>query len=225
MNIGFGSLRQMSDTLKYNRDILPKRKSPREIYREETKKSLTTGDGADLELVRARVRQRLQKARQNDVVRKVAVIAVPLLLISIVVCIVVTADFTTDIRPFHEEKVRFISQTYPMGPEVVCKVDYFPSGPKAAETYLVKNLKHHTAYSYYESGEIFRSAEFYYDTLLRENYFFKNGDTIQRFPDIRMDVPQHVEITMPHGVARISFDFFDGKIIGGTYNEIMLARK
>lgn len=54
MNIGFGSLKQMNDTLKYNREILPKRKSAREVYHDEVKKSLSSGDRADLEMIRIR---------------------------------------------------------------------------------------------------------------------------------------------------------------------------
>ena len=221
MNIGFGSLRQMMDTLKYNRDILPKRKTAREVYRDEVKKSVSTGDGADLELVRTRVKQRLKRDHLSESAGRVAVVVVPAVLISLTVWIIVSVDFTTRTRLFQEEKVRFVSTTYPVSPDVSCKTEYFPSGPKAAETYLERNLKHHTAYSYYESGEVFRTADYYYDTLLRENYFLRNGDTIRSFPRVRMDVPQHVEFTLADNVTRISFDFFDGKIIGGTYQETL----
>lgn len=215
----------MNDTLKYNRDILPKRKPAREVYRDEVKKNLSTGEGADLELVRARVRQRLRRDRLSEAAGKAAVVVIPAVLISLTAWIVVSVDFTTKTRLFQEEKVRFVSTTYPVSGDVSCKTEYFPNGPKAAETYFVRDLKHHTAYSFYESGEVFRTADYYYDTLLRENYFQRNGDTIRRFPKIHMDIPQHVELTLPDKVTRISFDFFDGKIIGGTYQETLLPMK
>jgi antitoxin component YwqK of YwqJK toxin-antitoxin module len=102
------------------------------------------------------------------------------------------------------------------------KVDYFPHGPKAAETILKNGLKHQHSESYYETGEQFRSSLYFYDTLVREFYFFKSGDTIKNFPDIRDNQVHHVSILNEGHTRKCEFYFYDGKMITGTYQEIKL---
>lgn len=224
MNIGFGSLKQMNDTLKYNREILPKRKSAREVYRDEVKKNLSSGDRADLEMIRIRVRERLARDRESEFLRRTATMVIPVIILGLAAWIAFSVDFTTKTKVFQEDKFQFITQTAALPGDIYCKTEYFPSGPKAAETYFIKNHKHFTGYSYYESGEIFRSVDYYYDTLVRETYFFKNGDAIQGFPKVAMDRPQQIEIAAPGMGCRISFDFLDGKIITGSYQETAIEK-
>ena len=99
------------------------------------------------------------------------------------------------------------------------KVEYFAGGPKASETRLKNGLKHQNSESYYETGEQFRSALYFKDTLITETYFYKNGDTIKNFPVINKGEVMHVVIHAVPKSKKIEFDFYDGKIITGTYKE------
>ncbi|MBL6445123.1 hypothetical protein JMN32_02310 [Fulvivirga sp. 29W222] len=83
-----------------------------------------------------------------------------------------------------EQKPHFKTVTYPLNEQRTLKVEYFNFGPKSAETNLKNGLKHQNTESYYASGEQFRSAAYFYDTLVTEVYFYKNGDIIKNFPSI-----------------------------------------
>lgn len=85
---------------------------------------------------------------------------------------------------------------------------------------MIKNgLKHQNSESYYPSGEQFRSALYYYDTLVREVYFFKDGDTIKNFPRVDNHKVYQIKLPRPNKKRTVEFYFFDGKIIQETYRE------
>ena len=54
-----GFLKLMNDTLLYNRDILGKRKSTRELYKDEIRKTGSRSEYQDLGTVRQRVAERI----------------------------------------------------------------------------------------------------------------------------------------------------------------------
>ncbi|UII26847.1 hypothetical protein LVD15_26740 [Fulvivirga maritima] len=96
------------------------------------------------------------------------------------------------------------------------RVDYYKRGGKAAETKYQDSLRHQNSESYYPSGERFRSALYYKDSLLKDLYFFKNGDTIKNFPHVTPDKVYHLKLLSPDSQI-VSFDYFDGKILPDSY--------
>src|SRR5688572_14880509 len=94
MGLGFGALKQMSDTFKYNRDLLGRKKSIREIYREEIKKRGTTSDQQNLEYVRERVSKALLRNRTAEVLAKAAAIVTFLGLVIGIIWAIIAIDFT-----------------------------------------------------------------------------------------------------------------------------------
>ncbi|TRX47149.1 hypothetical protein FNH22_30485 [Fulvivirga sp. M361] len=99
------------------------------------------------------------------------------------------------------------------------RVEYFRKGPKSRETRYKNGMRHQNSESYYETGEQFRSATYLRDTLINEVYFYKNGDTIIHFPGIEDYRIHHLRIIGPQKKDSIEFDFYDGKILTGTYRE------
>jgi len=220
MALGFGSLKQMSDTFKYNRDLLGKKKSVREIYKEEIKKRGTASNRENLEFVRLRVARALKRNRAKELFARIVAILILAVLVIGTILMFLGIDFTSVRKNRYDDKAAlFKTIIYEHAKEVKLKTDYFPNGPKASETFIKDGLRHQNSESYYESGEQFRSALYYYDTLVTDFYFYKSGDTIKNFP-ARYDKEAH-RITLLDKKRRkkIEFDFYDGKIIQGTYKE------
>jgi hypothetical protein len=217
---GFGVLKQMNDTLKANRELLGKKKSIREIYKDEVRKRTSTEDNQNLEYVRQRVAKTLKRNRVKEIISQIIVITT---LVGVVIGIIwgiTRIDFTPAKRNRYKDKsVLFSTKIYDHSEELELKKDYFPGGPKASETFLKEGLKHQNSESYYESGEQFRSALYYYDTLITDIYFYKSGDTIKNFPAIYDQEVHHITLNPISKRKKIEFDFYDGKIIGGTYYE------
>lgn len=225
MGLGFGALKQMSDSFKYNRDLLGKKKSVREIYKDEIKKRGTTSDKQNIEFVRLRVAKALKKNRTKELLTKLTAVLTLVALVTGIVWAAITIDFTPKKKNKYEDKsALFNTIIYEQSKDIKLKTDYFRSGPKASETFLKDGLRHQNSESYYESGEQFRSALYFYDTLVTDIYFYKSGDTIKNFP-ARYDQETH-RITLYDKVSgkKIEFDFYDGKIIQGTYREKVAER-
>jgi hypothetical protein len=220
MGLGFGVLKQMSDTFKHNRDLLGKKKSVREIYKEEIKKRGTTADKQNLEFVRLRVAKALRRNRSQELFASLMAVLTLVALVSGIIWVFINIDFTTPKKNKYENKAALFSTIiYEHTNGLKLKTDYYHGGPKASEAYLKDGMKHQNSESYYESGEQFRSALYNYDTLVTDIYFYKSGDTITNFP-AKYDQKVY-QITL-HDNARgkkIEFDFYDGKIIQGTYKE------
>lgn len=220
MGLGFGALKQMSDSFKYNRDLLGKKKSAKEIYKDEIKKRGTTSDKQNLEFVSLRIAKALERNRTQELVTKGAAILTIVALVIGIIWGAMMIDFTPKKSNKYENKsALFKTIIYEHTKDLKLRTDYFHGGPRAAETFLKNGLRHQNSESYYESGEQFRSALYYYDTLVTDIYFYKSGDTIKNFP-ARYDQKAH-RITL-HDKTRgkkIEFDFYDGKIIQGTYKE------
>lgn len=70
----------------------------------------------------------------------------------------------------------------------------------------------------------FKSALYYYDTLITEIYFYKTGDTIFNFPVLANDKIYKIKLLAPSNDKQIEFNFFDGKIIQDTYEEKNLGK-
>jgi hypothetical protein len=225
MGIGWGFLKQMNDTIKFNRELLGKKKSVLEVYKDEIKNRPRTTENVDIEQLRIRVRERLKRNRIVEIIsRVIAVLFVALFIAGIFLMVKNVVFRSREVEKKYSNKADlFTTIIYKEAHgKLDLKTDYFFSGPMAAETFLKDGLKHQNSESYYESGEQFRSALYYYDSLVTEVYFFKNGDTISNFPSLSSTNVHHVELQDTKNQKEISFDFYDGKIIQGTYQESRL---
>lgn len=220
MGLGWGFLKQMNDTMKYNRDILGKKKSVREIYKDEIKKRGARYEKETLDNVRERVAIALKRNRAKELFSRVITFVIIGMLILGTTWAFITIDFKTKKKGKYDDKdALYNTVIYDLPNGIKLKTDYFIHGPKAAETYLKDGLKHQNSESYYESGEQFRSALYHYDTLITDIYLYKTGDTILSFPAL-IDGKVHSLKLLDKAKSReIEFDFFDGKIIQGTYKE------
>lgn len=113
-------------------------------------------------------------------------------------------------------------QTYKTGKSSQLKVEYLDKDTKISEVNYKNGRKHQQANSYYPTGEQFRSAAYFYDTLVVDYYFFKNGDTIPNFPKIRDNDIHRLAFRSLDRSTTFSFDYWDGKVIPGSYQEYNL---
>ena len=93
--IGFGSLKQMNDTLRANRAALKRKKSVREVYKQEIRKTSASIEHQDIEHVRARVVARVKRNRVREILERTAAAIFALLLIALIAWIV-TVNFFND---------------------------------------------------------------------------------------------------------------------------------
>lgn len=220
MGLGWGFLKQMNDTIKYNRDLLGKKRSVREVYKDEILNRDTTYSKEALNSVRERVSIALRRNRGKELFSKVMALTI----LAFIMLGSIWAFFKTDLKVERERKYEdkaklYNTIMYDISEDVKLKRDYFIRGSKAADTYLKDGLKHQNSESYYESGEQFRSALYFYDTLLTDIYFYKTGDTIANFPVLDNNKVHRLKLLNKAKTKEIEFDFFDGKIIQGTYQE------
>lgn len=221
-----GFLKQMNDTMQQNRRLLrksdkSKSKQVREAYNEEIKRQASRYDHVDVEALKERVRKRVQRnIVQEKLIKETALTFVVVFIIG-VTGVIISFDFNVKKKlPFGDTSTLFKTEEYPdekIGYKR--KVEYYHNGPKAAESLIKNGLKHQNSESYYPSGEQFRSALYYYDTLVREVYFFKDGDTIKNFPIVDHHKVYQIKLPRPNKKRTVEFYFFDGKIIQETYRE------
>jgi len=217
--LGFGSLRQMNDTIKANRDLLGKKKRSWERQKDEISIRPSSYDNVNLDYVKARVSAKLKRNKGQELAAAFLGIAVILSVVGVVIWMAYSTDYSFSRKP---GSTFFNTTTYRLPNGLVLKTDYYTGGPKAAETTMKDGMKHQNSESFYPTGEQFRSALYYYDTLMREVYFYKNGDTIKTFPVIADTVLRHITLRNNQSNRKIEFDFIDGKIVTGTYRELRL---
>lgn len=221
-----GFLKQMNDTMQQNRRLLrksdkSKSKQVREAYNEEIKKQASRYEHADVEALKERVRKKVQRNMVLEkLIKTVAFTFVAAIIIG-VIWVIISFDFSVKKpSPYSDTTKLFNTQVFPHeDPGYELRIDFYHHGPKAAESLIKNGLKHQHSESYYPSGEQFRSALYYYDTLVREVYFFKDGDTIKNFPSVDHHKVYQIKLPQPHKKRTIEFYFFDGKIIQDTYRE------
>jgi hypothetical protein len=220
MGLGWGFLKQMNDTIKYNRDILGKKRSVREIYKDEILNRETTYNKEALNSVRERVSIAIRRNRTKELFSKVVALTILAFIMLGSIWAFVKTDLKVERKGKYEDKAKLYNTImYDISEDVKLKRDYFIRGSKAADTYLKDGLKHQNSESYYESGEQFRSALYFYDTLVTDIYFYKTGDTISNFPVLDNNRVHRLKLLNKTKTKEIEFDFFDGKIIQGTYQE------
>jgi hypothetical protein len=219
--LGFSVLKQMNDTFKYNRDLLGKKKAALERQRDEIRVRSSTYENVNIDYVKARVSAKLKRNKTQEIISALVAVFFLLSIIGGVVWIAFSVAFTTKEEP---SSTYFHTIIYRQKNGLDLKTDYFKGGPKAAETTMKNGVRHQNSESFYPTGEQFRSALYYYDTLVREVYFYKNGDTIKNFPVIPHGVVRHIALRDVKTEKKIQFDFIDGKIVGATYQETQLRK-
>ena len=203
----------MNDSLKQNRDLRKRRRSLKEIYRDETVKA---SGQYDINEIRERVKIQFSNQKRRWVMSRIRAVLVLLLLSSIIFLSHRLYKRTAENPP--PKKVYFNTIFHDVGKSEQLKVDFYPLGGKAAETRYKNGLKHQNSESYYPTGQQFRSALYYFDTLVIDLYLFKNGDTIRNFPKVGFDSIYPIEI-MKNDSIKVRFDYLDGKIILDSYWE------
>jgi len=218
--LGDGFLKQMGDTLKYNRELLGKKKSAREVYKEEVKQRKLTYESYDLKEVRARVEKRLKRNKWNEFANRTIANVLLLAIGYGIFWAIQSWDYfgMTEKKPIDGSQF-FKTVLYHQSKGIDLRVDFFHHGPKAAETFFKDGLRHQNSESYYESGEQFRSALYYRDTLVTELYLFKSGDTIKTFPILTDKLVHRIKVKDPRKNVTVEFEFYDRKIIPDTYRE------
>jgi hypothetical protein len=221
-----GFLKQMNDSMQQNRRLLrksdkSKSKQVREAYNEEIKRQASRYDHVDVEALKERVRKKVSRNIIQEQIVKAVTLMVLITFVLAVIWVIISFDFTVKrASPYSDTSKLFTSQIFPHeNPEFKVQIDFYHHGSKAAESLIKNGLKHQNSESYYPSGEQFRSALYYYDTLIREVYFFKDGDTIKNFPVVDHHKVYQIKLPRPNKKRTVEFYFFDGKIIQETYRE------
>ena len=220
MGLGFGFLRQMNDTIRYNRELLGKKKTLAEINKDHTRNKPQQADSKSLAYLRENVRKAIERNPLQE--RIIGMIGGMLLAILIVACIwfISQADFMVTKKGKHADPhTLYSTYLFKHSNGLDLKKEYFYQGTIAAETLLKHGRKHQQSESYYESGEQFRSALYFYDTLITEVYFFKNGDTIKNFPAIDDDKIHRIKVLHQQKKQLVDFEIWDGKLLPASYHE------
>jgi hypothetical protein len=221
MGLGWGALKHMIDVTKYNRDLLGKKKTPKELYRDELKRKGTKYSNQDINEIRQRVEKKLRRNRTEEFIARIVALSLLTAIVVGTIWAIASIDFSVKVKPKEIDKRQLFTTftgTQPNGLEL--QTDYYHQGAKAADTFYKNGLKHQNSESYYETGEQFRSALYFYDSLITEVYFYKTGDTIPNFPKIKDDDIHRIKVLSKDKTKQIEFDFYDGKIIKGTYKEL-----
>jgi hypothetical protein len=192
----------------------------RQLYKDEALNHFSDHSIENADELKARVRKKLKRnLRLEAWTRIFSIVLTLIVLVLMTVGVRYIIHFASHKTQKYANKAGLFRTIVYTENGVRIKYDYFIEGPKASTTTLKGKLKHQNSESYYETGEQFRSALFYYDTLIHEIYFYKNGDTIKNFPRIEDLEAHHISISANEKHRRMEFDYYDGKIISGTYTE------
>lgn len=158
MGFGWGFLKQMNDTLKYNRDLLGSRKSARDAIKDEILQRGASYENVDIEELKARVEAKLKRNKKRE---RLARITATVVTIATAIGLIWVLAGTRDVQKkdkYADKRLLFNTVIYKKTANTELRVDYYKRGTKAAETNLKNGLRHQNTESYYETGEQFRAA-------------------------------------------------------------------
>ncbi len=228
--MGGGFLRQMNETLKYNRDLLGRKKTSKEKYAEDVKDRKVVYTDETRKYVHERLNLsiiRIYKQHQYyKIFNWILGFAFFVLLIMFLFPFIQNSVKPKNIKPSNEVSTRpnYVTSLTQLTPETTLRTEYFEHGLWAQETILVRGYKHNESTSYYESGEIFRKATYYHDTLLTESYYFKSGELIYNFPKLRENKVFNIKLLDSNRQKFITFNFYNNKLVPETYNEYPIRK-
>ncbi|MGE0589252.1 MAG: hypothetical protein AB7O48_11815 [Cyclobacteriaceae bacterium] len=150
MGIGWGVLKQMSVTFKYNRSLLGKKKTARETCKEEIRKRGTDLSNVDVGELRARVAKSLMRNRTHDFLSRAFAGLLLLGFVGGVIWIVTSIDFKRKkVGKYDDKGALFTTIIYRQPDGTELKREYYKRGPKAAQTLLKNGLRHQNTESFY----------------------------------------------------------------------------
>ena len=228
--MGSGFLRQMNETLKYNRDLLGKKKITKEKYTEEVKDRKVQYTEETRKYVDERLSLSIIRIYKQHHYYKIfnwiLGFAFFVLLIMFFLPFIQNSIKPKKIKPSSKLNAlpNYVTSLTQLNPETTLRTEYFEHGLLAQETILVRGYKHNESTSYYESGEVFRKAIYYQDTLLTETYFYKNGTLIEYFPLVEENKVFKIRLTNIAKDTLILFDVYNNKIIEKTYFQFSINK-
>jgi hypothetical protein len=178
-------------------------------------------------LLRERVEKKLKKNRVEEVIGRLAVVLFLALVVSgfgWIVYIFISSSPTQTVPKKIDKSQLFYTTTDQYDDGLELRTEHYHGGPTASESFYKNGHRHQNSESYYQTGEQFRSALYYYDTLVTEVYFYKNGDTIKNFPTISDNEIHHITLLNREGTRRIKFQFYDFKVVKGSYQEFGIEK-
>ncbi len=215
---GFGSLDAMNKTISNNRNLL-KKKRGFEVLKENFSRTKNVRVFKFKKASKEYLSQLGEETRTRGKIRFIKVF----IAIFFIFCLVGSAFYKLMKQPVESqmEKVYrskyFTSKSYSIEKGMILKVDYFSHGQKAVETKYLNGLRHQNSESWYPSGEQFRSAVYWKDTLINEVYFYPNGDTLNNFATTHTDSISFVRLFDRKKDKVYSFYFSDGRILPSSY--------
>lgn len=229
---GWGSLSAMNKTIERNRALL-KRKSLFEkkeqnrfgkstIRQEEYKEEAVRPEVLD------QIRQKLKSQRRWKFIKGTLVLSLSAMLVAFIIFRILNNPkyfYDYNIKESHHPRVKYFKTiTTPLGEGVSRKREFFNGGPRSAETFYQHGLKHGKSRSYYQTGELFRSAMYDSGLLITETYLYRKGDTIQRFPALHDRHVYAMEMYNKDKTKTIEFYLYDAKILTNSYKETNISK-
>ncbi|QSE98554.1 hypothetical protein [Fulvivirga lutea] len=216
---GFGSLQAMINTIKSNRALLRKKRGFETLKEHQGQSKIKRvykfkkASKEDL----TEINQRMKLRNKNVLIKQIILFSV----LGIIFSFLMYAFFFTPSKqtsslgkPMRTEY--YSTQMKPLGNNMYLKVEYFDMSNVAAETKIKNGFKHQQSESFYPNGRQFRSAVYWYDTLINEVYFAPTGDTLKHSVKWHDKEPIFIRLK---GYDQNEYTFYcsEGKIIPGTF--------
>lgn len=212
---GFGFLRHMIDSIKYNSNILGKKRPLKELNTTLKSGYGKTGNPQHLKKV---VDMRAAK-RRKELIRN-RIIALSIAVFFILFWLFITHKYYSP--HFGKKKTYFEVRVRQISENELIRTHYYILGGKAQDTRYRNGLRHQNSESYYETGEQFRSALYYKDTLITEIFLSKQLDTLSVVLETKGKVYSTLWLKDRRQQRIIQVGYQKGRIIPSTYMELPL---
>ncbi len=161
------------------------------------------------------------RIRSNIIQERRKLVALRVLVTSIIMAIIGRGIYSANQSFIETNKIRYAPNVAKIfNRKIIQKnkkaytiVDYYRGGGIASSFKYKNNLKHQNSESYYSTGEQFRSALYYYDTLVVEYYFYKNGDTIKNYPAVNPDRVSIITLSQKNSKKKTVLKVLDYKVL------------
>ncbi|MCZ8353139.1 MAG: hypothetical protein O9340_00280 [Cyclobacteriaceae bacterium] len=218
MMMGGGFLRQMNETIKYNRDLLGNKIKLIDKLKNKSRNRNVIYSQENEAYVKERLNLSIKRIGKQHFYYKLLswLIAIPFL-IFLIAGITKLVDKPKIFNTQTKGTILFTKKIQVISKETKLEIFYFSHGLRAEETYYQNGLKQFESTSYYESGEVFRKATYFQDTLVSENFFFKNGSSIESIPELTPNKVVSVSLINNTKDTLVMFKCFNKKIIEASY--------